>query len=167
MPLIRSARGRRRGPVEAVKRAAGAKEVWVPRLVLRPREGGRQFLFAVSGILGDRRNHRAVQSKICQIAVGQGVQFGQRLNIDPAALRHLLQLVPLMLHQIAKRPTGGTDSRIHKCHDGLNSFCSWGRFNCVCHLASAPTLFRVSANMGQMLHLHNDLPAQCCHAAIA
>ena len=39
VPLIRSARGRRRGPVEAVKRAAGAKEVLVPRLVPRPLEG--------------------------------------------------------------------------------------------------------------------------------
>ena len=70
MPLIRSARGRRRGPVEAVKRAAGAKEVLVPRLVPRPPRGGRQFLFAVSGILGDRRNHRAVQAQIRKIAVG-------------------------------------------------------------------------------------------------
>jgi hypothetical protein len=109
VPLIRSAPGRRRGPVEAVKRAAGAKEVLVPRLVLRPREGGRQFLFAVSGILGDRRNHRAVQAQIRKIAVGQGVQFGERLSIDPTALRHLLQLVHLVLHQIAKGPTCGAN----------------------------------------------------------
>ena len=110
VPLIRSAQGRRRRPVEAVKRALGSKgslrRVYSGGPAL---DGARVILFAVSGILGHRRDHQAVQTQIGQFTVGQGVQFGHRLKIDPATLRELLQLVHLVLHQIAKGPTNGTN----------------------------------------------------------